>query len=139
MPQFKLSKQERIRLNNLIKQEKSSKISRRLQFLKLKDKGKTHTEIAGIIGVCRETLSDWLNLYTDKGLSGLVKLNYDGRRQTKLDDHIDQIKQDIKAKTISTLAELQDLLQDKYEIEIEASWLFRLAKKNFIFPTKRPA
>ena len=138
MPKFKLSKQERIKLNKLVKQEKRTKISRRLQFLKLKDKSKTHTEIADIIGVCADTLTDWLNIYSNNGLDGLCQLNYDGRRKTKIDDHIDEIKRDVKKKTISTITELQDLLNDKYHIEIEESWLFRLAKKNFVFPIKRP-
>ena len=138
MPKFELSKQERIKLNQLIKQEKNSKIYRRLQFLKLKDKGKTHTEIAGIVGVCIDTLTDWLGIYSDSGIEGLHQLKYEGRRKTKLDDHLDQIKRDVKERTISTLAELKGLLKEKYNIQIEESWLSRLAKKNLILPIRKP-
>jgi transposase len=137
MLKFKLSKQERVKLNQCIKQEKNSKIYRRLQFLKLKDKGKTHTEIAGIVGVCIDTLTDWLAIYSTSGIDGLCQLNYDGRRPTKLDGYVDQIKQDVKERTITTLTELKDLLRENYNIQIEESWLSRLAQKNSILATRK--
>lgn len=135
---FELSKQEIIQLDKLIKQKKSAKITRRLQCLKLKHKGKTHKEITEIFGINKDTISNWMNLYFQQGVKGLCQLNYDGRRQTKIDGYVDQIKQDVKERTITTLSELKSLLSEKYDIQIEESWLSRLAQKNSILATRKP-
>lgn len=120
------------------KKEKDKKIYRRLQFLHLKSKGKTNKEIADTVGVYVDTITDWARIYSAKGLAGLCQpINYDNR-SAKIDDYIDKIKQDIKDNTISTLAELQAWVSQKYALEIEQSWLFRCCKKNLIYLTKRP-
>ena len=119
------------------KKEKDKKIYRRLQFLQLKHKKKKNKEIADIIGVCADTITDWARIYSAKGLTGLCQpVNYDNR-SAKIDDYIDKIKQDIKDNTISTLSELQDWISKKYALEMEQSWLFRCCKKNSIYLTKK--
>ena len=119
------------------KKEKDKKIYRRLQFLHLKYKNKTNKEIADILGVCPDTITDWAKIYSTERLTGLCQpINYDNR-SAKIDIYIKEIKQDIKENTISTLSELQDWIKKKYSIEIEQSWLFRCCKKNSIYLTKK--
>lgn len=119
------------------KKEKDKKIYRRLQFLHLKYKNKTNKEVADIIGVCVDTVTDWARIYSAEGLAGLCQpINYDNR-SAKIDNYIDEIKQDIKDNTISTLSELQDWIKKNYSLEIEQSWLFRCCKKNSIHLTKK--
>ena len=119
------------------KKEKNQKIYRRLQFLHLKSKNKTNKEIADLLGVCVDTITDWARIYSDKGLTGLCEpINYDNR-SAKIDDYIIEIKQDIKNNTISSLSELQDWIKENYSLEIEQSWLFRCCKKNSIYLTRK--
>ena len=119
------------------KKEKDQKIYRRLQFLHLKSKNKTNKEIADLLGVCVDTITDWTRIYLDKGLSDLCEpINYDNR-SAKIDNYIKEIKQDIKDNTISSLSELQDWIKKNYSLEIEQSWLFRCCKKNSIYLTKK--
>lgn len=132
MYQIKLSKTELKELKQLKQKERDKKIFRRLQAIHLRHQGKSNQEIANIIGVCKETVIDWVRIFEIKGLDGICQLNYEGRRLSKIDSHIDEIKKDIKEKTISTLAELQDLLLSNYNIKIEQSWLSRCCKKNSI-------
>ena len=119
------------------KKEKDQKIYRRLQFLHLKSKNKTNKEIADLLGVCVDTITDWTRIYSDKGLTGLCEpINYDNR-SAKIDSYTEEIKQDIKDNTISSLSELQDWIKKNYSLEIEQSWLFRCCKKNSIYLTKK--
>lgn len=127
---------EKIKLKK--RKEKDKKIYRRLQFLHLKYKNKTNKEIADITGVCADTITDWAKIYSTKGLAGLCHpINYDNR-SAKIDNYIDEIKQDIKDNMISSLSELQDWIKKNYSLEIEQSWLFRCCKKNSICLIKKP-
>jgi len=96
-------------------------------------------EIADIAGVCVDTVTDWIKLFSSQGLEGLCQLNFKGKRQSKIDEHIEKIKVDIGKNTISTLAELQDWLKKHYAIEMEKSWLFRCCKKNSICLARKHA
>jgi len=138
MLKINISKLELKEIKFKKKKEKDKKIYRRLQFLHLKYKGKTNREISDIIGVCPDTITDWARIYSNKGLNGLCKpINYNNR-SSKINDYIGEIKQDIRKNTISTLAELQEWLKEKYSIEVEQSWLFRCCKKKLIYLTKKP-
>lgn len=137
MYKVKLSKAELKELNRLKKKETNKKIFRRLQCLQLRNEGKSNQEIADITGACKDTVMDWIKIYNNEGLSGLRKLKYDGRRECVIDSHLDKIKQDLKENIFSTLAELQDWLKDKYNIDIGQSWLSKCCKKNSIILTKK--
>jgi len=139
MYQVKLSKAKLKELERLKHEERDKKIFRRLQAIHLRHQGKSNQEIAEIIGVCKETVIDWVRIFEAEGFNGICQLNYEGRRLLKIDPYIDKIKKDIKEEMISTLAELQDLLKRKYSIKIEQSWLSRCCKKNFVSLTRRCA
>jgi transposase len=138
MYKVKLTKKQLEKISNLKKQETDKRVFRRLQCLVLSHQGKEYKEIANITGVCVDTVTDWIKLYADKGLSGICQLDFKDKRQSKINDYIDRIKGDIKDNAISTLSELQSLLKEKYGIEIEESWLFRCCKKNSICLARKP-
>lgn len=136
MYKIKLSSFEIRKLEKKGKEVKDKKTFRRLQCIQLKRKGKKNKEIAGIIGVCQDTITDWIKLYSQKGVDGLCDMNFN-RKQSAIDSHLNEIKQDLKENIISTLAELQDWLKEKYSIEMGESWLSRCCKKNSIILAKR--
>lgn len=135
---IKLSQAELKKLKQLKNKERDKKIFRRLQCIQLRHKGKSNQEIADIIGVCKDTVMDWVKLYLDEGFLGLCTLNYDGRKQSRIDPHIEAIRRDLKENTIATLSQLQAWLKDNYAIEMESSWLSRCCKKNSIYLTRKP-
>lgn len=139
MAKIKLSSIELAELNKRRKKEKDKKIYNRLQCIYLVHIGKKHKEIIDILSVNKNSVTDWVKIYSDKGIDELSRpINYD-RRSSKIDKYIDKIKQDVKDNMISTLAELQDWISEKYSIEIEKSWLFRYCKKNSICLTRKHA
>lgn len=138
MYQIKLSVNELKKIKQLQEKEKNTRILRRLEAIKLLNQGQSHQQIAEALNVCIDTITDWIKLYESEKLPGLCKLQFKDKRKSKINDYVDQIKQDVKDNTISTLAELQALIREKYSIEMEQSWLFRCCKKNLIYLTKKP-
>ena len=137
MSKIKLSSAELTELNKRRKKEKDKKIYNRLQCIYLAHAGKKHKEIIDILSVNKNSITDWIKIYLDKGIDELSRpIDYD-RRSSKIDTYIDKIKCGIKENSISTLAELQDWINEKYSIELEKSWLFRCCKKNSICLTKK--
>lgn len=124
-------------IKRLMKKERNKRVYRRLQCVYLNHQGKKNKEIADIVGVCADTITDWIKIYLEDGAYKLCQLEFKNKRQSKINDYIDEIKQDIGDNTISTLAELQDWIKNKYSIKMEKSWLFRCCKKNLIFLTKK--
>ena len=85
-----------------------------------------------------DTITDWVKIYQSEKLPGLCELQFKDKRKSKINDYVDQIKQDVKDNTITTLAEMQAWIKEKYSIEMEQSWLFRCCKKNSIYLTRKP-
>ncbi|MFH1232855.1 MAG: helix-turn-helix domain-containing protein [Patescibacteria group bacterium] len=139
MYKIKLSNSELSKLKSKKKQEKDKKIYLRLQCIYLSHKGKSHKEIVENLGVNKNSVTEWIKTYIEKGIDELSRPIDYNRRISKVDDYIDKIKDDVKENAISTLAELQDFIKEKYSIEIEQSWLFRCCKKNSICLAKRLA
>jgi len=138
MHKVDLDKRKLAKLRKLKQETTEKRIFRRLQCIELACEGKEYREIASITGVCADTVTDWIKLFSSGGLEGLCRLDFKGKRQSKIDAHIEEIKTDVSNNMISTLAELQDWLRNHYEIEMEKSWLSRCCKKNSICLVKKP-
>lgn len=121
------------------KEEKRSKIYRRLLAIEQRLYGKSCKDIALELSVCPDTIYDWITIYDQGGVSLLRKLHYEGRRVSKLESYKKQIKAYVKKESVRTLSEVQNWLKESHSVEVEYSWLFRFCKKNLIFHTRRPA
>ena len=136
---FKLTSFQAKELKRRKKEEGSAKIYRRLLFLDLKQKNKKHSEIAMLLDVCIDTLTDWLNIFESGGLKALCSLQYEGRRMSKLEPFKEEIRASIEKGQIKTLKHLEDLLQQKHSVSMKKSGLSKFLKKNSIVPTKKHA
>jgi len=137
MYKIEISKKDFEKIKEKKRAEKDKRIYRRMQYLHLKYKGKTNKEIADIIGVCADTITDWAVMYSEKGLKEFCKPINFNRRSSKIDNYIDKIRQDVKENTISTLSELQKWIKDEYSLSYGKTWIFECCKKNSICLIKR--
>lgn len=133
---IELNKQQEQELGKKLKTERDSKIWRRLKCIDLKQKGHKHKDIAQILDVTIDTITDWLFLFNEGGFEELCKLKYDGRRVSVLEKHKVDIEEKIDKENVPTVKCLQHWLKNKFDIEIEHSWLTRWLKKNQIFVQK---
>jgi transposase len=135
---IKLEESQDKELKERLKSERDAKIWRRLKCIDLKQKGHKHKEIAELLDVTIDTITDWLFLFNEGGFEELCKLNYDGRRVSVLEEHKSSIEEKIDKENIPTVKYLQDWLKKEFGVEIEHSWFSRWLKKNQIFIQKDP-
>lgn len=119
------------------RKEKDAKLLRRYQCLWMLHEQYPKKEIAKILSVNIDTVTDWIKLYNKEGLSGLGVLKYEGRRPSSLEGIKEQLTGYVQTENITTLSELQGLIEKKHGLKIEHSWLSRYCKKNFIALTKK--
>jgi len=134
---IQLSEEEKKELKIKKGNEKNNKIYRRYLYIEMSNSKMTNLEISSILGVCNDTLTDWKNIFEEAGLEGLSQLHYEGRRESKMKKYKEEILKKVKDDNIATLKELQGFLREKYDLEIEQSWLSRYCKKNSIFLIKK--
>src|SRR5207249_7733415 len=103
-----LTDEERAEIVCRYKQEKNPRFRERLQCLLFKDRGLTNIEVADLLEVVPETITDWLNLYQGAGLQTLCRLETGGSDaflsqeqmallQTELDKNIFQTAKQVCA------------------------------------------
>lgn len=119
-------------LKDLKKTTKDSKILRRYQCIHMLHNGMTKKATAELLDVNIDTITDWVKLYNQSGFAGLSALNYEGRRKSVLSSIDAELSTYIQTEMISTIAQLQDFIDQKLGIRIEHSWLSRYCKKNSI-------
>jgi transposase len=119
------------------RKEKKGKLLRRYQCLFMLYETYPKKEIARLLGINIDTITDWIKIYNKDGLTGLGLLNYEGRRPSSLDSFKEKIIDYVEKENISTLSQLQKVIEKKHHLKVEHSWLSRYCKKNSISLTKR--
>jgi transposase len=135
--QVVLTPAELILVEEKKRKEKDAKLLRRYQCLSLLHDQYPKKEVARILNVNIDTVTDWVKLYIKEGLPSIGLLKYDGRRPSALDSIKEDITAYVKKENINNLAELQKIIQKKHHLTIEHSWLSRYCKKNSISLIKR--
>ena len=119
------------------RKEKNTKLLRRYQCLSMLQEQYPKKEIALLLGVNIDTITDWIKIYNKEGLARLGLLKYEGRRPSSLDSINKKIIDYVEKENISTLSQLQRIISKKHHLKVEHSWLSRYCKKNFISLIKR--
>lgn len=135
--QVNLTEEELVDLKRIKREVKDSKILRRYQCLHMLHTGMKRQDVAELLDVYIDTITDWVKIYNSVGLVALGNLKYDGRRPSVLDEHKETIKAYIKSKSVNTVSQLQDYIKTDLNLEIEHSWLSRYLKKNSVALIKK--
>ena len=114
------------------RKERDAKLLRRYQCLSMLHENYPKKEVAKLLGVNIDTITDWVKIYTKSGLAGLGLFNYEGRRPSSLDQIKDELIDLIKKENINTMVQLQGKIKSNYKLDVEESWLGRYCKKNSI-------
>lgn len=135
---IKLSNKDAVELKRLLRETESSKALKRYQCIHFKEQGFKNMDIAMLLCVHIDTITDWLKVFLEKGLKGLREFDYEGRRVSVLDNYKQEIKSHVDKNIVSSVKELQGHIKKTHDVVVEHSWLFRYCKKNSIALTKRP-
>ena len=139
MARIKLSKEQLLELDNAEQQLKQPQLLKRLQSIKLRDKGMTNIEIGKFLLLSDQTISNWAQVYLTKGLPALLQWNYEGRTSILTVKQQEELKKRNSEKPFEKAAEAQDYIKKNFGIDFHLHWVQKLMKKNFSLHTKKHA
>ena len=99
--QVKFTDAELVELIRIKKEVTDSKLLRRYQCLHMLHKGMKKQDVAELLYVYIDTITDWVKLYLFVGLLKMGELKYEGRRQSVLDSHKEDIKNHIQTSCVN--------------------------------------
>jgi len=131
MTKIKLSSEELLELNNAEKQLKQPQLIKRVQSIKLRNKGMTNIEIGKFLLQSDQTISNWAQVYITKGLQALLQWKYEGKTSILTLKQQEELKNRNSEKPFEKAAEAQDYIKQHFGIDFHLHWVQKLMKKNF--------
>ncbi len=120
------------KLNEKIRDKKlEAKVLRKLLFIQNLYEGKSIPEASEQIGVWKGTGYNWLEEWNEYGYDiEKLKPDYDGGPKPKLnDDQKDELKDMLKERNDWTKKEINDLIEDEFDVSYSDRHLNRILKK----------
>ena len=129
-----LTQVEESEIRTVIKDNQNKKnVLKRAYCILLKNEGQKNINITQLLGIHEDTVADWVKIYLEKGLSGLLSYRYSERRKSKFHPYKHKIKQMASAKNVRTIEHLQSKVKLRLGIEVEYSWFYRYCRKYGIY------
>ncbi len=116
---------------------KNTRLLKRIQCIKLKNKGWKHKEIQSFLNVQLETVSMWIKDYTEEGIEQLLHWEYKGRISVLTAKDKDKIIERNNKKPFENAKEAQAYIKEEFGLDWHLHWVQKLLKKNFNFHTKK--
>ena len=111
-----LTDEERAEITGRYKTEKNPRFRERLHCLLLKDQGYTNTQVAQILLVCLDTITDWLNRYQDGGLETLCRLETGGSDGFLTAQQIAQLTAELDKHVFQTAKQVCAWVKEHFEV-----------------------
>ena len=127
MRTIRLTEQEEKELQEVYKSSGYIIERRRSQCLLLSHRGKSINELAGIFGVTRLTITNWLDKWKEGGLEGIRLESGRGRRQKLAGIGQEQLEAYVEGHSRNLNAVLA-LLREKHAVEVSKKTLQRFLK-----------
>lgn len=121
-------------LKNAEKDVESAKVYKRIQAFKLMYKKWKYSDIADFLSVTRNTISNWIAIYLDGGISSLILLNYKGGRPNLSEEELSELRKEASKGNFSVAKKAQHYIETKFNIKYGLRHVQLLLKKKFTYP-----
>ena len=108
--------EERAAISCRYKHEKNPRFRERLHCLLLKDRGHTNTEVAQMLLVSQDTITDWLNVYQDGGLEALCRLETGGSDGFLTGEQIATLTAELDKHLFQTAKQVAAWVQEQFAV-----------------------
>lgn len=125
-----LSTEQTYLLAEKMQQAGSKKLSRRLLAISLRHFGYKIKDISLLTGVSEKTVTAWIRLFLDGGFDALLEKHYTPNRNSRLLPYQEEIRRYRKIHPHAKLEDLQQWLKEKFQVEVEYSWLYRYVENH---------
>ena len=137
MAKFKLSEGQKQELEVAEQTTKQIQLLKRIQCLKMRDKGLNNLIISDILGKSDQTISNWVQLYRKEGLKKLLEWKYKGKVSVLTEDNLKQLAQRNEEQAFEKASEAKAYIKEKFGIDFHLHWVQKIMKKNFILHIKK--
>lgn len=138
MAKINLTQQQKLELENAEKQIKQPQLLKRIQSIKLRDKGLSNLEIGDFLLMSDQTISNWVQLYLKKGLQALLQWDYKGKISILTINQQQELQKRNQEQPFEKAAEAKAFIKERFGHEFHLHWVQKLMKKNFNLHTRRP-
>jgi transposase len=104
------------------------RVQRKMEALLLKAKGLAHHQIADCVGVCENTLRDYLRQYRDEGIEGLKRLEF-YQPSSELEQHRESLEAYFKEHPPASLPQAAAMIEQLTGIKRSAKQVGVFLKK----------
>lgn len=133
----KLSPEQLMELINAEKQIKQPQLLKRIQSIKLRDKGFSNLEIGEFLIVSDQTVSNWNQVYLKQGLEALLQWDYKGKVSILTLKQQQELREYNAIQPFEKAAEAKMYIEEQYGHVFHLHWVQKLLKKNFNLHTKK--
>lgn len=118
---FKLAHNERKKIENRRREERDSRIWRRLSTLLWLDEGVTEKEVATRLGVCSRQIRRWVNTYLAEGLEAMCELHHKGRVPRLNEAQCEELKEEIAKGEFRTSRHIVEWIEKRFGVKFSES------------------
>lgn len=133
----KLTPEQLAELRNAEKQIKQPQLLKRIQSIKLRDKGFSNLEIGEFLIVSDQTVSNWNQLYLKQGLEALLQWDYKGKVSILTIKQQQELREHNAIQAFEKAAEAKAYIEEHYGHVFHLHWVQKLLKKNFNLHTRK--
>jgi transposase len=126
---FELDPNLRKKIEKRRREERDSRIWRRLSAILWLDKGITAEEVAARLGICSRQVRKWLKTFRNQGLDTLCELRYQGRVPQLNDSQRAELKLEIAKGHFCTARQIADWINQRFAVQYAESGVKDLLKR----------
>jgi len=124
-----LSKKERKGLRLRIRQAKDRKTADRLRVVWFKAEGMTHKEIARLLQMHINTVTNCLKRYSDGGLDAVCDMNYQGKQARLTTQQQEALKVELKTRIYNTAQRVIRWVEKQFGVSYKLRGMHKLLKR----------
>ncbi len=137
MAKFRLTKEQKQELEIAEQTTKQIQLLKRIQSIKMRDKGMTNILISEILGKSDQTISNWVKRYREGGLKALLQWNYKGKISILSSEDLKKIAKRNKENPFANASEAKAYIKSEFGVNFHLHWVQKILKKNFNLHTKK--
>jgi transposase len=124
-----LTKKERKKLRQRIRQTKDRKTADRLRVIWFKSKGYTHAEIADLLQMSINVITQCLQAYLAEGLDAVCRTNYKGKEPLLTVEQQEMLKIELKTRIYNTAAQVVAWVEEQFGVIYSVRGMQTLLKR----------
>jgi transposase len=126
---FQLNTNERKKIEKRRREERDTRLWRRLSAILWLADGTTAADVAARLGCCSRQVRKWQKLFRNQGLDGLCVLRYQGRKAQLDDSQISELKQEIATGQFLTARQILEWIEKRFQVRYSESGVKELLKR----------